>query len=157
MKRSMMMAAVLLGASGCATPAARQALPSVADTRSIERQMRGEPQVSGSRLDALIAAAAAAHPLGSAKNPVRAASPIGQRAYLARLRCGDGSAPRFVRKGNVGFGVFGNIVDDYEVDCGTAAPGRVSVQMDLYHPGYVEARPVPGFTIDTGGPASPVA
>jgi hypothetical protein len=49
-------------------------------------------------------AAAAAHPLGSAENPVRVAGPEGTQAYLARLKCSDGSAPRIgaKREGGVG-------------------------------------------------------
>jgi hypothetical protein len=85
--------------------------------------------------------------LGSQNNPVRAHMPQGQRAYLERLRCSDGRAPEFNRIGNFGVGVYGNIVDGYNVDCGTAEPGRAQVFMDMYHRGYVEDRPVPGFTI----------
>lgn len=156
MKRFGIMVAAALGLSACAAPAAQQNAFSAGEKASLERQLMGQSQVSGSKLDRLIATAAA-HPLGSPKNPVRAQAPEGQRAYLARLRCSDGSAPRFERRGNVGFGVFGNIVDDYSVDCGAAAPGRVSIMMDMYHPGHVEQRPVPGFSIDTGMSAAPVA
>lgn len=85
--------------------------------------------------------------LGSAQNPVRADMPQGQRAYLNRLRCSDGSVPKYGRIGNVGVGVNGNIVDRYDVNCGSAAPGRVTIDMDMYYPGYVETQAVPGFTI----------
>lgn len=78
---------------------------------------------------------------------MRAALPEGQRAYLARLRCADGGAPKSQRVGNFGIGVYGNIVDGYAVDCGDAAPGQVRIFMDMYHPGHVEPRAVPGFTI----------
>ena len=113
---------------------------------SLERAMAGQSQTSGSKLDRAIAAAAK-HPFGSQKNPVRAAMPQGQHAYLRRLRCGDGQAPSFDRVGNYGIGVYGNIIDGYSVDCGNAAPGKVEIFMDMYHSGYVENRPVPGFTI----------
>lgn len=112
----------------------------------LERVLAGESQVQGSALDRRVAAAER-HPLGSRNNPVRVELPPGQRAYLQRLRCADGRAPSFVRTGNVGVGVFGNIVDAYRVNCGEARPGQVDVYMDMYHRGHVENRPVPGFTI----------
>ena len=116
---------------------------------SLERALAGQSQMSGAALDRAVAAAAK-HPFGSQKNPVRAEMPQGQRAYLARLRCGDGQVPRFERMGNYGIGVYGNIIDGYAVDCGGAAPGKVEIFMDMYHSGHVETRPVPGFTIVPG-------
>ena len=116
------------------------------DDISLDRALAGQSQKSGSRLDRAIAAAAK-HPFGSKENPVRASMPQGQHAYLRRLRCSDGQAPQFDRIGNFGLGVYGNIIDGYAVDCGSAAPGRVEIFMDMYHAGYVETRPVPGFTI----------
>lgn len=154
MKRMMTLVAAAAGLTACATPGAQTGELSAQDKATLERQLSGRSQTSGSRLDRLVVAAAA-HPLGSDKNPVRADSPIGQRAYLARLKCADGSTPRFERRGSMGVGVYGNIVDEYDVDCGAAAPGRVSVRMDLYHPGYVELRAIPGFTI-ANLPAAPV-
>jgi hypothetical protein len=84
------------------------------------------------------------HPLGSNLNPVRENQPQGQRAYLSRLRCADGTAPSFFRAGNVGAGVFGYIVDLYKVTCAGQPP--VDIFIDMYHSGP-ENRPVPGFTI----------
>lgn len=160
MKRTLAAYAAVIALSACAAPGARETTLSAGERatleRQLERQLSGQSQTSGSRLEQLIATAAS-HPLGSSRNPVRADAPAGQRAYLARLRCSDGTAPRFQRRGSVGPQVFGNIIDDYQVDCGTAAPGQVSVRMDLYHPGYVETRAVPGFTIDAGVAAAPVA
>ena len=112
----------------------------------LERALAGESQVSGSALDRRVAAAER-HPLGSRNNPVRVEMPAGQHSYLRRLRCADGRAPTFSRSGNVGIGIYGTIIDAYRVDCGQAEPGRVDVYMDMYHPGHVENRPVPGFTI----------
>jgi hypothetical protein len=83
-------------------------------------------------------------PLGSKANPVRENMPQGQRAYLARLRCAGGTAPAAERKGNVGVGVYGYIIDHFVVACPGAA--AVDVYMDMYHDGP-ENRPVPGFTI----------
>src|SRR5687768_11611228 len=53
-------------------------------------------------------AAAEAHPLGSRENPVRVGGPRGERAYIARLRCADGSSPRVGQRSNAGIGVFGS-------------------------------------------------
>ena len=116
------------------------------DDISLDRALSGQSQKSGSALDRAIAAAAK-HPFGSKQNPVRAAMPQGQHAYLRSLRCSNGQAPLFERMGNYGLGVYGNIIDGYSVDCGAAAPGKVEIFMDMYHGGYVETRPVPGFTI----------
>ena len=93
--------------------------------------------------------AAAAHPLGSMENPVRVGGPPGERAYIARLRCADGSAPRVGQRANAGIGAFGTIVDVYPLDCGAAAPGQLSLVMDMYHEEHREDRAPPG------GPGSP--
>ena len=88
------------------------------------------------------------HPLGSDKNPVRVNMPQGQNAYLSRLRCSDGKVPSFQLGGSVGASPFGSIVDVYNVDCGEASPGKVSVYLDMYHPQHKEDRPVSGFAIE---------
>jgi hypothetical protein len=89
------------------------------------------------------------HPLGSAKNPVRCNRPPGQRAYLARLRCPGGTAPRFSRDGSMGFGPFETIIDQYSVTCPPAdkIASDHKVYLDMYHPKHLEKRAVPGFTI----------
>jgi hypothetical protein len=92
-------------------------------------------------------AAAEAHPLGSMGNPVRVGGPPGERSYLARLRCADGSAPRVGQRGSAGVGAFGTIVDAYPLDCGDAAPGQITLVMDMYHSEHAEDRPPPGFAI----------
>ena len=89
---------------------------------------------------------AAAFPLGSDKNPIRADMPPGQRAYLARLRCSNGRAPQFERGGSVGAGPYGSILDVYNVRCVGALPAQSSIYIDMYH-NHVETRPVTGFTI----------
>ena len=91
--------------------------------------------------------AAAAHPLGTAENPVRVGGPGGERAYIARLRCGDGSRPRVGQRSNAGIGAFGTIVDVYPLDCGAAAPGRFALVMDMYHAEHRETRAPAGFTL----------
>jgi hypothetical protein len=78
------------------------------------------------------------------QNPVRADGPMGQRAYLQRLRCADGTAPKFQRSGSFGTGPYGTILDLYSVQCGDAP--ATEVQMDMYHE-HIEATPIPGFTI----------
>ena len=103
-------------------------------------------QLTGADLDAA-RVAADQHPWGSALHPLRVEMPEGQRAYLGDLRCSDLTQPQFKRRRNVGHGVYGNIVDLYDVDCGDAAPGKVEIYMDMYFIGEGEARPVPGFTI----------
>ncbi len=92
-------------------------------------------------------AAAAAFPLGSRENPVRVGGPEGERAYIARLRCSDGSAPKVGGRASAGVGAFGTVVNMYPLDCDTAAPGRVTLLMDMYHEEHREDRAPPGFGI----------
>lgn len=125
-----------LALSGCATTS-----PSGGGTLGA---LLGQSVMRGGPLERAIAEADR-HPLGSAQNPVRADSPVGQQAYLRRLRCSDGTTPKFRRDGNIGVGAFGNIVDLYAVGCGMGQAR--AVYMDMYHSGYVERRAVPGFTI----------
>lgn len=93
---------------------------------------------------AAIARSANVHPLGSLQNPVRANNPNGQRLYLSRLVCPNGDRPRFERDGNLGPGIYGTIIDQYNVAC-SGQPAR-KIMMDMYHD-WSENRPVPGFTI----------
>ena len=83
-------------------------------------------------------------PVGSAGNPVRAFMPAGQYAYLRDLLCADGLRPLYKRISNAGAGPYTTIVDVFDVRCETAS---YRVYMDMYHPGYVEKRPVSGFTL----------
>ncbi|HEV2748449.1 MAG TPA: hypothetical protein VGW34_14280 [Allosphingosinicella sp.] len=94
------------------------------------------------------AAAAAAHPLGTVGNPVRVGGPEGERSYLARLRCADGSAPRIGPKRPAGVAAFGSLADLYPLDCGAAPPGRLDLVMDMYHAEHVEQRAPDGFTLE---------
>lgn len=89
--------------------------------------------------------------LGSKGNPVRALMPQGQQAYLNRLICPDGKTPSFRRIGNFGVGVYTTIIDGYDVRCGSS---NYTVYLDMYHPNYIEQRPVPGFTIRPAGATS---
>jgi hypothetical protein len=127
-------------ASLAAAPAAALEKPNEARDRM---RALGIEAPAGKKLEKAIARAER-HPLGSLKNPIRENMPKGQAAYLARLRCADGQTPHAARRGNVGQGPYGSIVDLYDVTC----PGKPSVEihMDLYHDGP-ETRPVPGFTV----------
>lgn len=100
-----------------------------------------------------IATSVAALPLGTMANPVRAVGPTGQRAYLSRLRCTDGQRPDFHRLGSYGAGIYGRMIDGYEVTCPGSSDSSTTVFMDMYHPGYVETEPVSGFTIAPYEPA----
>ena len=90
-------------------------------------------------------AAAALHPLGTAANPIRVAGPEGTKAYLAGLKCADGSAPTIGTKKAGGIGAYGSLVDLYPVDCGSAAPGKLDLMVDIYHEENVERRAPAGF------------
>ena len=92
-------------------------------------------------------AAAAAHPLGSLANPVRVGGPEGARAYIARLRCADGSALKVAARGEGGVGAYGTVTERYSLDCDRAAPGRVDVILDVYHEEHKEDRAPAGFQI----------
>ena len=94
-----------------------------------------------------IAAAAAAHPLGTERNPVRVGGPEGARAYIARLRCADGSRPQVGPRSKGGIGAYGTLTERYSLDCSGAAPGRVALAFDFYHAEHVETRPAPGFAL----------
>lgn len=83
--------------------------------------------------------------LGTRTNPVRCDDPKGEREYLNRLRCPDGSRPQYSRIGSFGIGPYGNILDGYRVKCAAAA--EATIFMDMYHEGYFEKEAVPGFTI----------
>jgi hypothetical protein len=89
-------------------------------------------------------AAAAAFPLGSKENPVRVGGPEGERAYLARLRCADGSMPQLGPRTSQGVGAFGSVVSGYELQC---AAVRTMLIMDMYHEEHREDRAPPGLTI----------
>lgn len=95
-----------------------------------------------------IAAAAAAHPLGSLENPIRVGGPEGARAYIGRLRCANGSRPVTGSRSSGGVGPYGTITERYVLDCGDFAPGRATLHFDFYHAEHVERRAAGGFAID---------
>ena len=86
-------------------------------------------------------------PLGSETNPVRCAHVAGEIHYLNRLRNLDGSKPAFHRVGSFGRGVYGSVIDGYEV---TSGDQTVMIYMDMYHFFDFEREAVPGFTLISG-------
>lgn len=84
-------------------------------------------------------------PLGSRRNPIRCAFPVGQREYLARLRDSNGMAVRADRLGSFGAGPYGNVLDGYAIT--TKSGETVEVYFDMYHFDFTEDNPIPGFTI----------
>ena len=82
--------------------------------------------------------------LGSKENAVQCSGPPGERAYLNRLRCSDGKAPKYFRVGSFAPAQDGHILDGYNVKCEEKDP--VTVFMDMYHD-HVEKEPIAGFTI----------
>lgn len=138
---------VLLAACASTDQPATQADSSSDDLASVQSLMQsltGDAPMTAAEVDRL--AQTSEHPLGAFENPVRANMPTGQRAYLQRLRCANGRAPRFERQGNYGAGPYGSIVDGYLVDCGASDPGEVMIYMDMYHR-LVETTAVTGFDI----------
>ena len=125
-----------------------QAQPALGERTATPEQLLREMGLGAdeAETDAAIAAAAA-HPLGTTANPVRVGGPEGQRAYIGRLRCSDGSQPKVGRRGSAGIGAFGTIVDVYPLDCGASPPGKFDLVMDMYHEGHVETGAPQGFTL----------
>jgi hypothetical protein len=137
---------ILAAAALAAAPAAAQKLG--ARTSTPDQVLGQEATLDPIAEAEQIAAAAAAHPLGTEKNPVRVGGPEGARAYIARLRCADGSSPQVGARSSGGVGAYGTLTERYPLDCGRAAPGRTILAFDFYHQEHVERRPAPGFAID---------
>lgn len=134
-------------ATSCTSPDAASA-PSSASPQAIslyDALGMKEPGLRGAELDVAVRRANA-FPLGSERNPVRTTGLAGQRRYLARLRCSDGSAPSVRGRGIGSPSPFGGVTDIYSVECKRGTPARAAIAMDLYHE-HVETRPVPGFAI----------
>jgi hypothetical protein len=127
-----------------AAPAAAQQPRLGARTTSPEAMIAQMNQASPEEELRVLAAAADAHPLGTIENPIRVGGPQGERAYLARLRCPDGAAPRIGARREAGIGAFGSIVAAYELSC-AGADGRLL--FDMYHEEHVETRAPAGFTL----------
>ena len=115
-----------------------------ARTQSPDRMIGAMSQVSPEEEMRQLVAAADAHPLGTNENPVRVGGPEGERAYLGRLRCADGQAPRIGARRDAGVGAFGAVVAAYELGCGAQAS---RIAFDMYHEEHVETRAPAGFTL----------
>lgn len=131
-----------------------------ADARPTERtafaermKSLGMPVLDGKELERAVAAAEA-YPLGSRENPVRVDGPMGERAYLERLVCDNGSPPQIGMRVNVGPGLYGTILDLYPLSCGENTPAA-NIHMDMYFRG-TEDRPPPGFSIGSEPAPAPV-
>lgn len=93
---------------------------------------------------ARLVTAANAYPLGTIENPVRVGGPEGERAYLARLTCADGTPLRVGTRSEAGQGGFGAIATAYAVSCGGTTRRIV---FDMYHQEHAENRAPAGFNI----------
>lgn len=128
-------------------PAAAQTPNLGKRTAPPEQSMAG---IGGGSSDAEIAraeAAAAASPFGSLQNPVRVGGPEGERAYVARLRCADGRPPRPGAPHPGGTDPYGSVAELVALDCGTAAPSRTEIAIDLYFEEHREDKAPGGFTL----------
>jgi tetratricopeptide (TPR) repeat protein len=90
--------------------------------------------------------------LGTKTNPVKGYMPSGEREYIMRLRCPRGDEPEFKRIGSYGIGPYGNMLDGYTLNCKKDNIEKF-IYMDMYHRGYRETKPVPGFTVMSELPA----
>jgi hypothetical protein len=150
MKRLLCLIAASAALSALPIQALARQAPAGGDAATSELEdmldLTGGGRLKGARLEAAIAKASA-YPLGSRENPVRVSMPQGQHAYLRRLRCSNDKAPTFERVGNFGPGVFGSIIDGYQVTCtGDGPPAETMIYMDMYHPDHDETAAPPGFT-----------
>jgi hypothetical protein len=82
--------------------------------------------------------------LGEEMNSIRCEGPSGEREYLSRLICPDGSQPYFYRIGSFGYGPYGTMLDGYNVICGSDS---ITVFMDMYHRNFIEKKSIEGFQI----------
>ena len=123
-------------------PAAAESQQSADATLAL--MLEGKSAVQGKELEEAIRAADA-FPLGHAKNPVHVSRPAGERDYLERLRCRDGTPPAYERLGSTGNSPYGNIMDIHAVRCEGSTPAQAEIFIDMYHRGFSEPRPVPRF------------
>ena len=134
--------ALLLSVGLAAAPAAAQRLG--ARTTSPEQMVAQMDQNAPDQELRRLVAEADRHPLGTSENPVRVGGPEGERAFLARLRCANGSPALVGPRSAAGVGAFGSVVAAYEVGCGGE---RHRLVFDMYHEEHVETRAPAGFTL----------
>jgi len=134
---------ILLAAAAFLGTTFAQAAPPREESPAPAHLVRAEIGESDAELEALVAAADRS-PLGSLTNPVRVGGPDGERAYLARLRCADGAAPRIGPRGEGGAGGFGSVTGSFVLEC---PAGPLTVITDIYHEGHVETRAPNGLVL----------
>lgn len=146
MRKSLIL--LFVAAVVAAFPASAQRKPKLGQrTASPEKSMAGIGQGSSDAEIAQELATAANYPVGSLQNPVRVVGPDGERAYLARLRCADGSLPRIGAQRPGGTDTFGNVADLAPADCGGVSPVHADIHVDIYQEEHVlEAAPA-GFQL----------
>ncbi|MGQ0661464.1 hypothetical protein [Sphingosinicella sp.] len=134
--------------AACAAPATAQQPPRQPGlgerTQSPEALFREMSAETPEQEMARLVAAANAYPLGTIENPVRVGGPEGERAYLARLTCQDGTPLRIGTRSEAGQGAFGAIANAYAVSCGGTTRRIV---FDMYHAEHAENRAPSGFAI----------
>lgn len=101
--------------------------------------------------------AVAPAPLGSFANPVLAGGVFGEREFLMRVRCADGTAVEVISRGSViprpdSTGRApgdGHILDAYRVRCpdGEGGTREDTIYLDMYHGGARERGPMPPYTV----------
>ncbi len=90
-----------------------------------------------------------AHKLGSKGNPIRVYMPEGERNYLSKLTCSDGSRIAFRRIGSSGIDPYGNILDIFKVSCFIDSTlHEYTLFMDMYHIENQETKAAEGFTLN---------
>jgi hypothetical protein len=104
-------------------------------------------------LATLLGCASAVEPapsLGSAGNPVRAHTFLGEIEYLARLRCPDGTRPHTQRLRPPRVQAHGHRLVGYRVRC-IYLNAEAQVFLDPFHPDYAETEAIHGF-VTAGDP-----
>lgn len=135
---------ILLGLAALLTTPAF-AVPPRKESPAPHDTVRAFGQGSSDEEMARAIAAADAYPLGTVQNPIRVAGPNGARAYLARLRCTDGTAPKIGGETPGAIGAFGTLTTLFPVTCGSG-PGA-PLAFDFYQEEYRETRAAPGFSL----------
>lgn len=138
--RSLLPAAFILPFAASASASAQELGRRTTSPEAMVAQMSQDSPEDEMRA---LVAAAEAHPIGTAENPVRVGGPEGERAYLSHLRCEGGAAPRIGARREAGIGAFGSVVAAFDVVCGGTA---TRIVFDMYHEEHVETRAPAGFT-----------
>jgi hypothetical protein len=101
-----------------------------------------KPKKLSEKEQAVVDAAA----LGTMENPVRCSTMEGAKAYIGRLRCPSGNAPKSEYNGNVGQGPYGTNMEYFLLSCKKDG-STANLFLDTHHKEFVEERAIAGFTI----------